>query len=78
LSLLSFGFWHSQLKNSDYFNANFIRYGIRLSRLSSISITWQAESAGMRLLGFIPKAVKSMVDVFLKAYASANSDALRK
>jgi hypothetical protein len=39
---------------------------------------WQAESAGMRLLGLIPKAVKSLADVFIKAYASANSDALKK
>jgi hypothetical protein len=32
----------------------------------------------MLLLGFIPKAVKSVADVFKEAYSSENPDATRK
>jgi len=44
----------------------------------AFSITWQAESVGMRRLALIPEAVKSVVDVFIEAYSSENPDVIRK
>ncbi len=44
----------------------------------AFSITWQAESVGMRRLALIPEAVKSVVDVFIEAYSSENPDAVKK
>jgi len=44
----------------------------------AFSITWQAESVGMRRLALVPEAVKSVVDVFIEAYSSENPDAVKK
>jgi hypothetical protein len=44
----------------------------------TFSITWQAESVGMRRLALMPEDVKSVVDLFIEAYASENPDAIKK
>ena len=44
----------------------------------AFSITWQAESAGMRRLALIKDDVKDLVDVFIEAYVSENSDSIKK
>jgi hypothetical protein len=38
----------------------------------AFSITWQAESVGMRRLSLIKDDIKSLVDVFIEAYTSEN------
>lgn len=38
----------------------------------AFSITWQTESVGMRRLSLIQERIKSLVDVFIEAYASEN------
>jgi hypothetical protein len=38
----------------------------------AFSITWQAESVGMRRLALIKDDIKSLVDVFIEAYTSEN------
>lgn len=38
----------------------------------AFSITWQAESVGMRRLTYIREDVKNLVDVFIEAYTSEN------
>lgn len=40
----------------------------------AFSITWQAESVGMRRLALIQDDIKSLVDVFIEAYTSENPD----
>ena len=40
--------------------------------LEAFSITWQAESAGMRRLALIKDDIKGLVDVFIEAYLSEN------
>jgi hypothetical protein len=38
----------------------------------AFSITWQAESAGMRRLSYIREDLKKIVDVFIEAYTAEN------
>jgi hypothetical protein len=40
----------------------------------AFSITWQAESVGMRRLALIKDDIKRLVDVFIEAYLSENSN----
>ncbi len=42
----------------------------------AFSITWQAESVGLRRLALIKEDIKSLVDVFIEAYTSENPAAL--
>jgi hypothetical protein len=42
----------------------------------AFSITWQAESVGMRRLALIQDDIKSLVDVFIEAYTSENPDSV--
>ena len=44
----------------------------------AFSITWQAESVGMRRLAFIKDDIKSVVDVFIEAYISENPNSIKK
>lgn len=44
----------------------------------AFSITWQAESVGMRRLALIQSDIKSLVDAFIEAYMSANPDLIKK
>ena len=44
----------------------------------AFSITWQAESVGMRRLAIIKDDIKDLVDVFIEAYVSENSDSIKK
>jgi len=43
----------------------------------AFSITWQAESVGMRRLALIKDDIKSLVDVFIEAYTSENPAPLK-
>jgi hypothetical protein len=42
----------------------------------AFSITWQAESVAMRRLALIQNDIKSLVDVFIEAYASENPNSI--
>ena len=44
----------------------------------AFSITWQAESVGMRRLSLIQERIKSLVDVFIEAYASENPNLINR
>jgi hypothetical protein len=44
----------------------------------AFSITWQAESVGMRRLALIKDDIKSLVDVFLEAYISENPSLIKR
>lgn len=44
----------------------------------AFSITWQAESVGMRRLALIKNDIKSLVDVFIEAYISENPNSIKK
>jgi hypothetical protein len=44
----------------------------------AFSITWQAESVGMRRLALIKDDIKSLVDVFIEAYSSENPNSIKK
>jgi len=44
----------------------------------AFSITWQAESVGMRRLSLIKDDIKSLVDVFIEAYVSENANSIKK
>jgi hypothetical protein len=44
----------------------------------AFSITWQAESAGMRRLALIKDDIKSLVDVFIEAYVSENPNSVKR
>ena len=44
----------------------------------AFSITWQAESVGMRRLPMIKDDIKRLVDVFIEAYSSENPDLIKK
>jgi hypothetical protein len=44
----------------------------------AFSITWQTESVGMRHLSLIQERIKSLVDVFIEAYASENPDLINR
>jgi hypothetical protein len=44
----------------------------------AFSITWQAESVGLRRLAFIKEDIKNLVEVFIAAYVSENPDAIKK
>jgi hypothetical protein len=44
----------------------------------AFSITWQAESVGMRRLALIKDDIKSLVDVFIEAYLSENPDSIKR
>jgi plasmid maintenance system killer protein len=46
--------------------------------LSAFSITWQAESAGIRRLALIKDDIRSLVDVFIEAYTSENPNLIKK
>jgi len=46
--------------------------------LEAFSITWQAESVGMRRLALIKDDIKGLVDVFIEAYASENPNLLNR
>ena len=43
----------------------------------AFSITWQAESVGLRRLALIKEDIKSLVDVFIEAYSSENPAAIK-
>jgi hypothetical protein len=45
--------------------------------VKAFSITWQAESVGIRRLTFIQEDIKSLVDAFIEAYTSENPAALK-
>lgn len=45
---------------------------------AAFSITWQAESAGMRRLALIKDDIKSLVDIFIEAYISENSNSVKR
>ena len=40
----------------------------------ALTITWQTESVGMRRLPLIQERIKSLIDVFIEAYASENQN----
>jgi hypothetical protein len=44
----------------------------------AFSITWQAESVGMRRLALIKDDIKELVDVFIEAYTSENPNLLNR
>jgi hypothetical protein len=44
----------------------------------AFSITWQAESVGMRRLSLIQERIKSLVDVFIEAYTSENPNLINR
>jgi hypothetical protein len=44
----------------------------------AFSITWQAESVGMRRLALIKDDIKTLVDVFIEAYTSENPNLLNR
>ena len=44
----------------------------------AFSITWQAESVGMRRLPMIKDDIKRLVDVFIEAYSSENPHLIKK
>jgi hypothetical protein len=44
----------------------------------AFSITWQAESVGIRRLALIKDDIKSLVDVFIEAYVSENPNSIKK
>jgi len=44
----------------------------------AFSITWQAESVGMRRLALIKEDIKSLVDVFIEAYISENPNSIKR
>ena len=44
----------------------------------AFSITWQAESVGMRRLALIKDNIKELVDVFIDAYTSENPNLLNR
>ena len=44
----------------------------------AFSITWQTESVGMRRLSLIQDRIKSLVDVFIEAYASENPNLIKR
>lgn len=44
----------------------------------AFSITWQTESVGMRRLALIKDDIKNLVDVFIEAYISENSDSIKQ
>ena len=44
----------------------------------AFSITWQAESVGMRRLALIKDDIKSLVDVFIEAYISENPSSIKR
>ena len=44
----------------------------------AFSITWQAESVGMRRLALIKDNIKELVDVFIEAYTSENPNLLNR
>ena len=44
----------------------------------AFSITWQAESAGMRRLALIKDDIKSLADVFIEAYISENPNLIKR
>jgi hypothetical protein len=46
--------------------------------LEAFSITWQAESVGMRRLALIKDDLKNLVDVFIEAYTSENSNSIKR
>ena len=57
-----------------------LRQMVALQRDSSVkafSITWQAESVGLRRLALIKDDIKSQVDVFIEAYISENPAPLK-
>lgn len=45
---------------------------------NAFSITWQAESVGLRRLALIKDDIKSLVDVFIEAYASENPNLIKR
>ena len=58
-----------------------LRQMVTLQRDSSVkafSITWQAESVGLRRLALIKDDIKSQVDVFIEAYASENQNLIKR
>ena len=58
-----------------------LRQMVALQRDSSVkafSITWQAESVGLRRLALIKDDIKSQVDVFIEAYISENPDSIKR
>ena len=44
----------------------------------AFSITWQAESVGLRRLALIKDDIKSLVDVFIEAYISENPNSIKR
>jgi hypothetical protein len=44
----------------------------------TFSITWQAESVGLRRLALIKDDIKSLVDVFIEAYISENPNSIKR
>ena len=46
--------------------------------LAAFSITWQAESVGIRRLALIKDDIKSLVDVFIEAYTSENPNLIKR
>jgi hypothetical protein len=44
----------------------------------AFSITWQAESVGMRRLALIKDDIKGLVDIFIEAYTSENPNLLNR
>ena len=58
-----------------------LRQMVALQRDSSVkafSITWQAESVGLRRLALIKDDIKSQVDGFIEAYSSDNPDLIKR
>jgi len=44
----------------------------------AFSITWQAESVGLRSLALVKDDIKSLVDVFIEAYSSENPNSIKR
>jgi hypothetical protein len=58
-----------------------LRQLVALKRDSSanvFSITWQAESVGLRRLALIKDHIKTQVDVFIEAYTSENPNLIKR
>ena len=58
-----------------------LRQAVSLKRdpaAAAFAITWQAESLGIRRLSLIQDRIKSLVDVFIEAYASENPNLIKR
>jgi hypothetical protein len=77
--------WQSELAKvglaENVLQASIERQLVSLKRdpaAEAFSITWQTESVGLRRLALIKEDIKSLVDVFVEAYASENPELIKR